>query len=209
MSLIQAEIYVDEYIGDYWVMKYFFDHPDYTTYMEREVEQSEIVSAGQKLLAAEEAAKLEQEKAEAEQREAEAARAAHKVKFGEWEHELDQDLGNIIFVDNISSESEYDTWLRLTYTCDGKLLLSDEELFAQRIRMRFDDEEINRRWDEHSWLPGTIQLRRAQDPALHGNRLSVRLKYKSGHLLTEGKEITDVATFPIARWNVSVHEYCS
>ena len=153
ISLIQAEIYDDEYIGFYWVMKHFFDHPDHTVYTEKQVEQSELVIAAENLIAAEEAADLEQEKAEAEQKELEAARALHKAKFGEWENEFDQELGNIIFVYNLSSESEYDTFLQLTYTCDGKVLLSGEELSTQRIRMRFDSEELNRRWREHSWTP--------------------------------------------------------
>ena len=209
ISLIQAEIYDDEYIDVYWVMKSFFDHPEYTVYMEKEAEQSELVRAAEKMLAVEEAAELEQEKAQAEQKELEAARALHKSKFGEWEYEFDQELGNIISVYNISSESEYDTFLRITYACDGKLFLSGEQLSAQRIRMRFDNsDELNRRWRDHSWTPGTIQLQRVPNPALHGNRLSIKMTYKASNTFQEAN-ITDVATFPIALFDNAVSEYCS
>ena len=207
VPLVKAEIYVDEYLGDYWIQKDYFDHPKYTASMEKEIERSPIVKSGEKLLAAEEAAPLIQEQEESKRKEAEAARAAHVAKYGEWEHTVDFLLGDIIYVHNVSSESKYDTWLQLTYTCDGKLLLSGETLSTQRIRMRFDNEELVRRWREHSWEPGAIQLQRVPNPALRGDELVLRLTYSYQTLFEKG-EITDRAVFPIARWSESVDKYC-
>ena len=209
IPLTQAEVYVDEYVGTYWVMKNYFDHPEYTVSVEKETEQQDWTRSANKLSAAMEAEPLEQAKADAEQREHEAAIAAHKAKFSEWEFESDQELGDLIYVYNMTSESQYDTYFRLIYTCNGRLVLSgDGELSTQRTPMRFDNSELNRRWRELSWEPGAIQIQRVPNPALQGNRLSIKLTYKLTFLLQE-ENITDVVVFPISLWKNAVGEYCN